>query len=171
MRPSPGPRGDAAVWDVVRPSRPGRMPDVRMAGFGDRGRAGSGRRAMAHPSVTLVLDFGAGPLVVVVVGDAVGRRRRGGLVAGFNLGAVCVGGEGFEAVQVCLSPLVARGVLGVPPGDLGGGVVALGDLWGRRVGAVREQLAGASSWQERFALVDGLLGCWRGTNRRRRIRR
>ena len=147
---------DAAVWDVVCPARPSRVAGVSMAGFRDRGMTAVGQRAIPHPAVTLALEFGAGPLIVE---DAAGRQQRGSLVAGlgFGPGAVWVRGEHFEAVQVRLSPLVARAVLGVPPADLDGAVVALDDLWGRQASRIREQLSEASSWEDRFAVTDALL--------------
>lgn len=144
------------VWDVTRPARPSRVAGVSMAGFRDRGVTTVGHRAIPHPAVTLVLEFGSGPLIV---DDAAGRQQRGSLVAGlgFGDGAVHVRGEHFEAVQVRLSPLVARAVVGVPPGDLGGAVTALDDLWGRQAAYLCEQLSEASTWQERFALTDAVL--------------
>jgi AraC-like DNA-binding protein len=60
-------------------------------------------------------------------------------------------------VQVRLSPVIARAVLGASPADLGGAVVALDDLWGREASRIREQLGDVSSWQDRFALTDALL--------------
>jgi AraC-like DNA-binding protein len=116
----------------------------------------AGHRAIPHPAVTLVLEFGAGQLIV---DDAAGRQRRGSLVAGLGFGSdpVRVRGEHFEAVQVRLSPVVARAVLGVSPADLDGAVAPLDDLWGRQVPRIREQLNAAPSWEERFALLDALL--------------
>jgi AraC-like DNA-binding protein len=127
-----------------------------MAGFRDRGRTAVGRRAIPHPAVTLALEFGAGPLIV---DDAAGRRQRGSLVAGlgFGAGAVWVRGENFAAVQVRLSPILARALLGVSPADLDAAVVALDDLWGRQASGIREQLSDASSWEDRFAVTDALL--------------
>lgn len=156
MRSAVDERDDAAVWDVARPARPSQVAGVSMAGFRDRGMTTVGHRAIPHPAVTLALEFGAGPLIV---DDAAGRQQRGSLVAGlgFGPGAVQVRGENFEAVQVRLSPIVARAVLGVSPADLDGAVVALDDLWGRQASRIREQLSDASSWEERFALTDALL--------------
>jgi AraC-like DNA-binding protein len=147
---------DATVWDVARPARSSRVAGVSMAGFRDRGMTPAGHRAIPHPGVTLALEFGTGPLIV---DDAAGRQQRGSLVAGlgFGPGPVWVRGENFEAVQVRLSPVVARAVLGVSPADLDGAVVALDDLWGREASRIREQLADVSSWEDRFALTDALL--------------
>ncbi|MBB4937824.1 AraC-like DNA-binding protein [Streptosporangium album] len=114
-----------------------------------------GLRLIPHPAVTLALVFGAGP---VAVDDATGRQQRGSLVAGLGFGTVRVRrAENFECVQVRLSPVIARAVLGASPADLDGTVVALDDLWGREASRIREQLGDVSSWEERFALTDALL--------------
>ena len=156
-------RGDVPVWDVARPARPSRLAGVSMAGFRDRGSARAGHRAIPHPAVTLVLEFGDRPLIVA---DGAGRQLQGNLVAGlgFGAGGFHVRGEKFAAVQVRLSPLVARAILGVSPADLGGAVAALDDLWGAQAPRICEQLSVASSWEERFALTDALLarGCQAG---------
>ncbi|MFI7413564.1 hypothetical protein ACIBU0_33360 [Streptomyces sp. NPDC049627] len=111
-------------------------------------------RVVPHPAVTLVLEFGNGPLVV----DAVtGRRQQGIHVAGFLHGAVRVRGENVECVQVRLSPLVACAVLGASPSELNHTVVALDDLWGRDAAGIRQRLGDATSCQDRFALAEALL--------------
>ncbi len=123
-----------------------------MVGFRDRGVSATPQRAIAHPSLTLAVDFGAGRLIVT---DASGRQLRGSVAAGlgFGPGPLWVGGEHFEAVQVRLPPALARPLLGVRPADLTGAPVSLDDLWGRSAARLREQLAGAASWAERFSLV------------------
>ena len=145
------------LWDVVGPGRPVRTPGVVMAGFADRGRNPAGLRLIPHPAVTVALMFGPAEVVMV---DAGGRERRGSLVAGTGWqGAVGMRrATGMRCVQVRLSPTVARGILGVAPSELGGELVSPGDLWGRTVGELGERLAGATGWDERFALVDDWLG-------------
>ncbi|MGV9779518.1 helix-turn-helix domain-containing protein [Streptosporangium sp. NPDC003464] len=143
------------MWDVACPRRPSRVAGVTMAGF--RVRDLDALRMVPHPAVTLLLEFGAG---TPVLDDAAGRQQRGSVVAGPGLGsggAVRARGENVECVQVRLSPVIARAVLGVSPADLDGAVVALEDLWGREASRIREQLGDVSSWQDRFALVDALL--------------
>ncbi|MFD2767059.1 helix-turn-helix domain-containing protein [Micromonospora eburnea] len=155
MRSTTRERDGATVWDVAPPARPSRVAGVGMAGFRDRGSTSGGHRVIPHPAVTLVLEFGTGPLIVDA---AAGRQHRGSLVAGLGFGGGSrVRGEHFEAVQVRLSPLVARAVLGISPADLDGAVVALDDLWGREALRIREQLGDVSSWADRFALIDALL--------------
>ncbi|GGP06804.1 helix-turn-helix domain-containing protein [Nonomuraea glycinis] len=145
----------AAVWGVACPRRPSRVDGVTMAGF--RVRDLDALRMVPHPAVTLLLEFGAGSPVVA---DAAGRQQRGSIVAGPGVGsggAVWARGENVECVQVRLSPVIARAVLGVSPADLDGAVVVLDDLWGGQVSRIGERLSGVSSWQDRFALMDELL--------------
>lgn len=126
-----------------------------MAGF--RVRDLDALRMIPHPAVTLLLDFGAGS---PVLDGASGRQQRGSLVAGLGFGAggaVRTWGENVECVQVRLSPVIARAVLGASPADLDGAVVPLGDLWGREASRIRERLGDVPSWRERFALTDALL--------------
>lgn len=113
-------------------------------------------RIVPNPAVMLAVAFGAGS---PVTDDAAGREQRGSLVAGLGLGsggAVLVRGENIECVQVRLSPVVVRAILGVSPADLDG-VVTLDDLWGREAARIRERLGDVSSWEERFALTDAFL--------------
>lgn len=145
----------AAMWDVACPRLPSRVAGVGMAGF--RVADLTALRIVPHPAVTLLLDFGDG---TAVLDCAPGQRRRGSLVAGPGLGsggAVRARGENVECVQVRLSPVIARAVLDVSPADLDGAVVPLDDLWGREASRIRERLADASSWHERFAWTDLVL--------------
>lgn len=153
MRPTVHKRDAAAEWDVARPPRPSRVPGVSMAGFHDRGSGGFDLRSVPHPAVTLVVEFGAGSLVVE---DAAGLRQRGSVVAGLAP-AVRVSGNNIECVQVRLSPVIAHAVLGVCTADLERAVVALDDLWGRDASRIREQLGETQSWGERFALMEASL--------------
>ncbi|GAA3591505.1 helix-turn-helix domain-containing protein [Nonomuraea rosea] len=145
----------AAVWDVACPQRPSRVAGVTMAGF--RVRDLDALRMVPHPAVTLLLEFGAGSPVMDCAG---GRQQRGSVVAGPGIGsggAVWARGENIECVQIRLSPVIARAVLGASPADLDGIVIALDDLWGREASRIRERLGETPSWADRFALTDASL--------------
>ncbi|MFF4364512.1 helix-turn-helix domain-containing protein [Streptomyces sp. NPDC001594] len=145
----------AVMWDVARPRRTSRLAGVGMAGF--RVRDLAPLRIVPHPAVTLFLDFGAGSPVL----DDNRGQQRGSLVTGPGLGAggaVRAWGQDLECIQVRLSPVIARAVLGSSTADLDGAAVPLDDMWGRgEASRLCERLADLSSWQERFALVDALL--------------
>ncbi|WP_229787244.1 helix-turn-helix domain-containing protein [Actinokineospora fastidiosa] len=142
MRP-----GDStADWEIARPPRA--TPGVAMAGFRIRGDRPVELRAIPHPAVTLAVEFGDRPF------DVHGTPiRSGGLAAGLGFSAFPVRADGVECVQVRLSPVVARPVLG----ELGDGVITLDDLWGRDTPRLRERLHHARTWAERFALLDAEL--------------
>ncbi|MER8041801.1 helix-turn-helix domain-containing protein [Streptomyces sp. NPDC094032] len=145
----------ATAWDIARPQRPSRVPGLTMAGFGIREL--DTLRMVPHPAVTLILEFGAGSPVVE---SASGERQQGCVAAGTGAGsrgAIQASGKNIECVQVRLSPVIARAVLGVPLADLDGAIVPLDALWGREAPRIRERLADTTSWQQRFALTDALL--------------
>lgn len=154
--PATDDRADTAVWDVASPRRRGRVAGVTMAGFGVADLAAI--RMIPHPGVTLALEFGADrPVLDAAAG---GRRQRGSVVTGVGFGyggAVRASGENVECVQVRLSPVVTRAILGVCPADLDATMVSLDDLWGREASRIGERLNEISSWQDRFALIDALL--------------
>src|SRR5690349_13993474 len=107
--------GDVITWDVARPDHL-RVPGVDMAGFSDHGTLAD-LRTIPHPAVTLGLMFGDGWAVVT---DGAGRRQRDSLVYGLGLGygGVRVSGVDISCLQVRLSPVIARAVLGVSPAEL-----------------------------------------------------
>ncbi|MFI6869138.1 helix-turn-helix domain-containing protein [Nocardia sp. NPDC050406] len=104
--------------------------------------------------MTLVVEFGGGG---VVIEDAEGVREVGGFVAGLPLGAMRIRGEGVQCVEVRMAPGRAYSLLGISPTDLGRGVVTVEDMWGVRGGALRERLAAAEGWGERFAVTKSFL--------------
>src|SRR5699024_3859324 len=111
-------------------------------------------RAIPHPALTLMVEFGAAQ---PVVSDAHGRARRGSLVVGLNgltsrTGQVHVRGRDIACVQVRISPLVAASLLDASPQELSG-VIDLEDAWGRTAVELRERLALAPTWRERFTLL------------------
>ncbi|MEC3915439.1 helix-turn-helix domain-containing protein [Nocardia sp. CDC160] len=145
---------DAVSWDIARPVRPGAAIGLRMAGFRSRASGPIEMPVIPHPAVTLVADFGTGSLVVE---DATGRRQPGGHVAGLTFGGVRLRGNDIACLEVRLSPLVVRAVLGTSPAELGRALLSLDDLWGRESARLREQLGESPSWAHRFALADALL--------------
>lgn len=128
-----------------------------MAGFRAPGLPVGGLRVVPHPAVMLLLEFGANPPTME---DGAGRRHRGSLVAGPGFGSgggVRAWGEEAACVQVRLSPVVARAILGASPAELTGSLVSLDEVWGREAARVREQLGGLTSWEARFAFTEALL--------------
>jgi AraC-like DNA-binding protein len=146
-------RDAAAVWDIATPSRPGRLAGVSMAGFSQRTIDDVDLQVVPYPAVTVAFDFGDGR---VVIDDATGGQHRGSVAFGVTPGGPRVRGRGIEALQVRLSPVVARALLGAT-GESGGSAIALDALWGRDVTRTEERLRAAASWDERFSIAEDVL--------------
>jgi AraC-like DNA-binding protein len=123
-----------------------------MAGFRDRIRDLADLRVVPYPAFTMVIDLGH----ELYVEDASGHCHQGNVVAGLAPGDIRGRGRDVECLQVRLSPVLARAVLGASA-DLGGTVVALDDLWGRDAERTQEQLRAAVSWDDRFAIAEAAL--------------
>ncbi|PKV92972.1 AraC-like DNA-binding protein [Amycolatopsis echigonensis] len=144
MRPAEWARDGAAVWGIAVPSRPSRLPGVRMAGFVGNTVDLVDLTVVPYPAVTLFLNLRE----KLLVNDAV----RGSIVAGLAPRGMRVRGQDIECVQIRLSPEVAHAVLGT---ELSGEVVSLEDVWPTELPG---QLRALNSWNDRFALVEAALG-------------
>ncbi len=81
------------------------------------------------------------------------------LVGGLHTTAAVIAHDGAQSgVQLQLSPLGARALLGVPAGELAGIDLDAADLLGRLADDLHEQMRDAPTWPERFRLLDVGLG-------------
>ncbi|MCU1647221.1 MAG: putative AraC-family transcriptional regulator [Nocardia sp.] len=140
-------------WDFARAAVAGPR-GAAIIGYRDVGGAGLDLRVAGTAAVTVVIGFGDRE---VIVDDAVGRRTLAGFVVGLPIEAMRVRCARAECIEVRLSPIQAYSLLGVSPADLGRGVVGLEDLWGSRARRLREQLAAARAWDQRFAVTKSFL--------------
>lgn len=147
-------REPGKAWDFAGPADVAPL-GAAIIGYRDVGGAGLDLRVAGAPSVTVMIEFGDRE---VIVDDAAGRRRLDGFVAGLALEPLRVRSERAACIELRLSPVGgAYSLLGVAPTDLGRNVVAVDDLWGRRARQLREQLADARTWDERFVLTTSFL--------------
>lgn len=106
------------------------------------------RREVATPAVTVIFSFGSS---LQVDGE-----RFASFVAGVDAGFSDTRHRGGQhGLEVKLSPLAARPLLGIPAPELAGRVVPLDAVLGDEL---TERLADAPGWPERFALLDAALG-------------
>lgn len=100
-------------------------------------------------------------LVLIVdleAGWTVEGKRFGSFAAGLTDGPTRVRHEGVSrAIQIDLSPLAARSLLGVPGGELGGLTVELDDVLGSEAGRLAEALHAAPDARSRADLLDAAL--------------
>lgn len=145
--------GPGVGWDFAGPSAAA-PSGAAIIGYRDVAGAGLDLRAAATTAVAVVIEFGGRELVV---DDAGGRQTSGGFVVGLPMAAMRIRSRQAECVEVRLSPVRAHSLLGLAATDLGRGIVPLEALWGSEVRRLREQLADAGTWEERFALTKSFL--------------
>lgn len=63
-----------------------------------------------------------------------------------------------EGIEVNMSPLALHMLLGIPMHEIANRVIGLSDLMGREADLLVERLAGLGGWEERFTLLDAVLG-------------
>lgn len=141
------------------------LPEVRLRpfvdryiGYRERADVPLVRRETAGVFVVLILGWGA-PLDVTDPRSAErGVRRVDSFVAGTFDGWCTTRTVGVgEGVELLLSPLTARRLLGLPLGELTNRAVGVGQLPGGWLDRLRYRLADAPDWPRRFALLDAAL--------------
>ncbi|MEU8257720.1 helix-turn-helix domain-containing protein [Micromonospora inaquosa] len=130
----------------------------RYVGYRERADVPLVRREPAGVFVVLILGWGA-PLDVT---DPRSAERGVTTVDSFVAGTfdswcttrtVGVG----EGVELLLAPLTARRLLGLPLNELTNRAVGVGQFPGRWLDRLRDRLAEAPGWPERFAVLDRVL--------------
>ncbi|MDQ2881635.1 MAG: helix-turn-helix domain-containing protein [Actinomycetota bacterium] len=80
------------------------------------------------------------------------------LAAGLHATPALISHDGYQhGIQLHLTPLGARVLLGLPAGELAGIVVELGALLGPVAGELVERLRSANTWTDRFLELDDVL--------------
>ncbi|MFD5030753.1 helix-turn-helix domain-containing protein [Streptomyces sp. NPDC058405] len=111
-------------------------------------------------TVTLMLVF-AGSFRLTDAAERGPTRSYVSYVAGPRSEAmVCEHDGPVYGVRVTLVPWAAYTLLGIPMDGLANTVVDAAELLGTRAGQLARTLESASSWEERFALLDGALWQW-----------
>ncbi|MET8529721.1 helix-turn-helix domain-containing protein [Micromonospora sp. NPDC005172] len=130
----------------------------RYIGYRERADVPLVRREPAGVFVVLILGWGA-PLDVVDPRSAErGIERVDSFVAGTFDGWCTTRTVGVgEGVELLLTPLTARRVLGLPLAEVANRAVGLGQLPGGWLDRLRHRLADAACWPQRFALLDTAL--------------
>ncbi|TCC38036.1 helix-turn-helix domain-containing protein [Kribbella speibonae] len=111
--------------------------------------------------------------LVVTLDDPLGFAWPGGpvekydaLVGGLHSTAVQIGQTPSRAgVQLSLTPAAARGLFGLPPGELASAVVGLDDVLGRPARELTEHVRAETKWSARFDVLEDMLLRWLGARR------
>jgi AraC-like DNA-binding protein len=129
-------------------------------GYRQSGVEPARHRGLPSPSVTLIFTLDD-PLVLTPRPDpGLAPGSYDSIVGGLHTTPVIITHDGRQSgIQLALSPLGARTLLGVPAGELAGLSVSAEDVLGRLAGEILDRIRGAAGWPERFAILDqALLG-------------
>ena len=123
------------------------------AGFRERSARPVRRREVPVPRVMVIIGWGG---QLTVSRDTPPMSGLSAFVVGLSTTPALVDHDGIQdCVELCLTPLGAYRLLGVPMTEISGRVIDLADLWGsRRAGELLTRLAEASDWASRFDLLD-----------------
>ena len=128
------------------------------SGYRQDGVPPARHRGLPSPYLTLIITLDD-PLTVARhpdPADRPGDYRT--LLGGLHTTPALITHPGRQSgVQVQLSPLGSRALLGLPAGELAGRDLAAGDVLGRVAGELHERMRAAADWPARFAILDQVL--------------
>ncbi|WP_433217729.1 helix-turn-helix domain-containing protein [Microtetraspora malaysiensis] len=141
-----------------RPAPPLRGLVADYIGYREAGVPPARHRGLPSPYLTLIVTLDD-PLVVDAHPDPLATPGTyDTLVGGLHTTPALISHDGRQSgVQLALTPLGARALLGVPAGELSGADLDGTDVLGGAADELRERLLEATGWPERFAVLDTML--------------
>ncbi len=131
---------------------------LRYEGYADRSGVPVMMRQLPCTFVPIIIDLDAGWTVAHREQTGSAPLRLDSFVAGITDGPVLVGhGGSARCLQVDLTPLGARRLIGMPMSELANRTVPIDDVLGRFGAELVARVGAAPNWPERFALVDAAI--------------
>jgi AraC-like DNA-binding protein len=129
------------------------------AGFRQAGVAPARHRGLPSPALTFILTLDD-PLVVAAHSDPrQPPEEYTTLLGGLHTAPALITHEGRQSgIQIALTPLGARALLGMPAGQLANLDVDAAAVLGPFAGELRERIGERGTWARRFSVLDTLLG-------------
>lgn len=142
-----------------RPAPPLRPFVEWYAGFRQAGVAPARHRGLPSPALTFIVTLDD-PLVVAAHSDPrQPPEEYTTLLGGLHTAPALITHEGRQSgIQLALTPLGARALLGMPAGQLANLDVDASAVLGRFAGELRERIGEQGTWAGRFSVLDTLLG-------------
>ena len=142
----------------TRPARVLREAVAFYSGYRQRGVAPALHRGLPSPHLTLIFTIDEPLTIVQHVDPRDAPGSYDALLGGLHTSPAYLRHEGAQSgVQVHLSPIGARQLLGIPAGELSGMDLSADAVLGGVVDEVRTRLISAKDWPSRFAAVDHVL--------------
>jgi AraC-like DNA-binding protein len=124
------------------------------SGYRQRGVAPMRHRGLPSPWLALIFTLEEPMTAAALPGGHPGGSYDS-YVGGLHRTPALIVHDGAQSgVQVALSPLGCRRLLGLPGGELAGENLTMDELLGSSGRRVRERLLAAATWGERFAVLD-----------------
>ncbi len=141
-----------------RPAEPLRPYVAYYTGYRQRGVPPARHRGLPSPFLTLIFTLDE-PLIMLAHPDP--RQPPGdfgALLGGLHSAPALIIHDGAQSgIQVALRPLGARAVLGLPAGELAELDLPAEAVLGGACAELRARTVAATSWPERFAILDEIL--------------
>jgi AraC-like DNA-binding protein len=128
-------------------------------GYRQAGTGPSVHRGLPSPWLTMIVTLDE-PLFIARHPDPrQPASKHDVLLSGLHTSPALITHEGWQSgIQLALTPLGARALLGLPAAELAGIDVEASDVLGRLAGEIREQVLAAPDWAGRFAFLEEFLG-------------
>jgi AraC-like DNA-binding protein len=148
-----------AEWTTRRPALPvGRFVD-RYVGYRLLGFPAGVHRGLPSPNLTFIVGIGGDIDVILQPDRRQAPDRYRGVLGGLHGAPALIAHDGNqEGVAIGLTPLGVRALLGMPAGALWNTTVELGEVLGSIGTELWERLQPTTSWGDRFARCDEVLG-------------
>jgi AraC-like DNA-binding protein len=144
---------------AVRRPREGLRPYVAVCtGYRQSGVGPALHRGLPSPWLTMIVTLDE-PLAIARHPDPrQPASTHDFLLGGLHTSPALITHDGRQSgIQLALTPLGARALLGMPAGELASTDVEASDVLGRLAGEIRERVLAAPDWDGRFAVLEELL--------------
>lgn len=159
--------GSDSHYETARPAPPLRAFIERYVGYRLSGFAPGVHRGLPSRHLTFIVSIGPTVDVVAQADPHQAPASYHCVVSGLQARSATIGyGAHQEGVQIDLSPLGARVLLGMPSRVLWDASVECSDVVGRPGGELWERLQGVPDWSGRFAVCDEMLMRWTNSDAR-----
>jgi AraC-like DNA-binding protein len=128
------------------------------SGYREAGVPPARHRGLPSPYLTLIITLDD-PLIIAEHPDPrQPASRHGVLVGGLHTGPALITHDGRQSgIQLQVTPLGARALLGLPAGELASLDLEADDILGPFAAELHNRIRAAGTWAARFAVVDDLL--------------
>ena len=151
---------DGSISEFVqwRPAPPLRPFIAWYSGYRQAGIGPGHHRGLPSPYLTMIITLDD-PLVLAAHPDPKAPAGRyDTLIGGLHTAPALITHDGRQSgLQLALSPLGARALLGLPAGELANADLDAADVLGPFAQRLRERILAGAGWADRFAALDALL--------------